>query len=37
LITGPDISGLEVLKRIRYENSEIQVILRPEQEDIDPL
>lgn len=31
----PDISGLEVLKRIRQENSEIQVILISEQEDID--
>jgi two-component system, NtrC family, response regulator AtoC len=31
----PDISGLEVLKRIRKENSEIQVILISEQEDID--
>lgn len=31
----PDISGLEVLKRIRQENPEIQVILISEQEDID--
>jgi two-component system response regulator AtoC len=31
----PDISGLEVLKRIRGENSDIQVILISEQEDID--
>jgi DNA-binding NtrC family response regulator len=30
----PDISGLEVLKRIRQENSDIQVILISEQEDI---
>ncbi|MBN3036089.1 MAG: sigma-54-dependent Fis family transcriptional regulator [Bacteroidales bacterium] len=31
----PDLSGLEVLKRIRGENSDIQVILVSEQEDID--
>jgi two-component system, NtrC family, response regulator AtoC len=31
----PDISGLEVLKRIRQENSDIQVILISEQEDTD--
>ncbi len=31
----PDISGLEVLKKIRQENSDIQVILISEQEDID--
>lgn len=31
----PDISGLEVLKRIRQENNDIQVILVSEQEDID--
>ena len=31
----PDISGLEVLKRIRQENSDVQVILISEQEDID--
>jgi two-component system, NtrC family, response regulator AtoC len=31
----PDITGLEVLKRIREENSDIQVILISEQEDID--
>jgi DNA-binding NtrC family response regulator len=31
----PDISGLEVLKRIKQENSDIQVILISEQEDID--
>ena len=30
----PDISGLEALKRIRQENSDIQVILISEQEDI---
>ncbi|MDP4222383.1 MAG: sigma-54 dependent transcriptional regulator [Bacteroidota bacterium] len=30
----PDISGLDVLKRIRQENSDIQVILISEQEDI---
>jgi len=30
----PDISGLEVLKRIRRENGDIQVILISEQEDI---
>jgi DNA-binding NtrC family response regulator len=30
----PDISGLEVLKRIRQENADIQVILISEQEDI---
>jgi two-component system response regulator AtoC len=30
----PDISGLEVLKRIRQENTDIQVILISEQEDI---
>ncbi len=30
----PDITGLEVLKRIRQENSDIQVILISEQEDI---
>ncbi|MBG0860148.1 MAG: sigma-54-dependent Fis family transcriptional regulator [Bacteroidales bacterium] len=30
----PDISGLEVLKRIRQENGDIQVILISEQEDI---
>jgi DNA-binding NtrC family response regulator len=30
----PDITGLEVLKRIRQENNEIQVILISEQEDI---
>jgi two-component system, NtrC family, response regulator AtoC len=30
----PDITGLEVLKRIRRENSEIQVILISEQEEI---
>ncbi len=31
----PDLSGLEVLKRIRQENNDIQVILISEQEDID--
>ena len=31
----PDINGLDVLKRIRQENSEIQVILISEQGDID--
>lgn len=31
----PDLSGLEVLKRIRHENTDIQVILISEQEDID--
>jgi DNA-binding NtrC family response regulator len=31
----PDISGMEVLKRIKQENSEIQVILISEQADID--
>ncbi len=31
----PDLSGLEVLKRIREENNDIQVILISEQEDID--
>ncbi len=31
----PDISGLEVLKRIRAENNDIQVILISEQEDTD--
>ncbi len=31
----PDISGLEILKRIRQENSEIQVILISEQGDIE--
>jgi DNA-binding NtrC family response regulator len=31
----PDLSGLEVLKRIKLENSDIQVILISEQEDID--
>lgn len=31
----PDISGLDVLNRIREENSDIQVILISEQEDID--
>ncbi|HQG77277.1 MAG TPA: sigma-54 dependent transcriptional regulator [Bacteroidales bacterium] len=31
----PDLSGLEVLKKIRQENSDIQVILISEQEDID--
>ncbi|MBN2274834.1 MAG: sigma-54-dependent Fis family transcriptional regulator [Bacteroidales bacterium] len=31
----PDITGLELLKRIRQENSDIQVILISEQEDID--
>jgi two-component system response regulator AtoC len=31
----PDITGLDVLKRIREENSEVQVILISEQEDID--
>src|SRR5450759_3804657 len=31
----PDITGLEVLKRIREENSDVQVILISEQEDID--
>jgi two-component system, NtrC family, response regulator AtoC len=30
----PDITGLEVLKRIREENSDVQVILISEQEDI---
>ena len=36
LITGlPDFTGLELLKRIREENSDIQVILISEQEDID--
>jgi two-component system, NtrC family, response regulator AtoC len=30
----PDISGLEVLKRIRQENTDVQVILISEQEDI---
>ncbi len=31
----PDITGLEVLKRIRQENSEVQVILISEQDDIE--
>lgn len=31
----PDLSGLEVLKRIRQENDDVQVILISEQEDID--
>jgi DNA-binding NtrC family response regulator len=31
----PDLTGLEVLKRIRQENSNVQVILISEQEDID--
>ena len=31
----PDITGLEVLKRIRQENADIQVILISEQKDID--
>ena len=31
----PDITGLELLKRIRQENNDIQVILISEQEDID--
>jgi two-component system response regulator AtoC len=31
----PDLSGLEVLKRIRQENDDMQVILISEQEDID--
>jgi two-component system response regulator AtoC len=31
----PDITGLEVLKRIRQENNDVQVILISEQEDID--
>jgi len=31
----PDITGLEVLKRIKEENSDVQVILISEQEDID--
>lgn len=31
----PDLSGLEVLKRIREENNDIQVILISEQEEID--
>jgi DNA-binding NtrC family response regulator len=31
----PDLSGLEVLKRIRQENNEVQVILISEQEDTD--
>ncbi len=31
----PDLSGLEVLKRIRQESSDIQVILVSEQDDID--
>jgi two-component system, NtrC family, response regulator AtoC len=31
----PDITGLEILKRIREENSDAQVILISEQEDID--
>jgi len=31
----PDLSGLEVLKRIRQENDDLQVILISEQEDID--
>ena len=31
----PDYTGLEVLKRIREENSDVQVILISEQEDID--
>ena len=31
----PDLSGLEVLKRIREDNNDIQVILISEQEDID--
>jgi len=31
----PDITGLDVLKRIRQENNDIQVILISEQEDID--
>ncbi len=31
----PDFTGLEVLKRIRQENSDVQVILISEQEDID--
>jgi len=31
----PDLSGLEVLKRIRQENSDVQVVLISEQEDIE--
>ena len=31
----PDLSGLDVLKRIRQENDDVQVILISEQEDID--
>jgi two-component system response regulator AtoC len=31
----PDITGLEVLKRVKQENSDIQVILISEQDDID--
>ena len=31
----PDYTGLELLKRIREENSDVQVILISEQEDID--
>ena len=31
----PDLSGLDVLKRIRMENDDVQVILISEQEDID--
>jgi DNA-binding NtrC family response regulator len=31
----PDLSGLEVLKRIRQENSDVQVILISEQEDVE--
>ena len=31
----PDLSGLDVLKRIRQENEDVQVILISEQEDID--
>jgi DNA-binding NtrC family response regulator len=31
----PDLSGLDVLKRIRMENTDVQVILISEQEDID--
>ena len=31
----PDITGLEILKRIRQENNDVQVILISEQEDID--
>ena len=31
----PDLNGLEILKRIRQENNDVQVILISEQEDID--